>query len=166
MKGENTGKRIRIVVLFIPLLMGPVVEAQESSTPLSAVALQGEGGFAICQSCHDASLNPPKAPPMFGVQKFYKRQYESKDEFVNAIVAFVEHPSDSSALMKMPVSKLGLMPALPLGSDTLTPIATYIYEAQFEPPCDHWANVLGSGDDHGGKGHRRQAQSKYDKFCK
>ena len=158
-------KRIGFISLSILLITAPVVSAEDNTAPLSAAALQGEKSFAICQGCHDASLNPPKAPPMFGVQKFYKRQYESKDEFVRAIVEFVEKPSNDNALLKMPVKKLGLMPALPLGSDTLTPIASYIYEAQFEPPCDHWAHALKASGGHGGKGHRRQVESMYEKFC-
>lgn len=138
--------------------------AQENQTSLSESALQGEADFAICQSCHDASLNPPKAPPMYGVQRRYKRQFENQQEFVDAIVKFVSQPTNEGALMKHPIKKLGLMPALPLGEDKLTKIATYIYEENFEPPCDHWANAISSEK---GKGkHRQHVQATYDDLCK
>ncbi len=99
-----------------------------------------------------------------GVQRRYKRQYENQQEFVDAIVKFVSQPTEDGALMKHPIKKLGLMPALPLGDDNLSKIATYIYEENFEPPCDHWANAISSEK---GKGkHRKKVQSNYDELCK
>jgi hypothetical protein len=147
------------------LLIGSsLLYAQEDQTSLSELAVQGEADFAICQSCHDASLNPPKAPPMYGVQRRYKREFENQQEFVDAIVKFVSQPGEEGALMKHPIKKLGLMPALPLGNDNLSKIATYIYEENFEPPCDHWAHAISSEK---GKGkHRQHVQSVYDELCK
>ena len=155
-------------VLTSLLLGSPALSAQEDQTPLSEMAVQGKANFAVCQACHDASLNPPKAPPMYMVQRRYKRQYENQREFVDAVARFAGQPTEDGALMKRPIEKLGLMPPLPLGDNMLSGIATYIYEESFEPPCEHWAHAMSSG--HGkGKGsgkHRQHVQSMYDELCK
>jgi hypothetical protein len=153
---------------LVPLLLGSsMLSAQEDQTPLSELAVQGKANFAVCQSCHDASLNPPKAPPMFGVQRRYKRQHENQQAFVDAVVKFVSKPTEDGALMKKPIKKLGLMPPLPLGDAMLTGIATYIYEESFEPPCDHWAHALSSskGKGKGAEKHRQHVQAMYDELC-
>lgn len=157
-------KQCGSVVLMALLLNSPITRADDNQTSMSELAVTGGTKFAVCQSCHDASLNPPKAPPMFGVQRRYKKQYASQQEFVDAVVQFVSQPTDDGALMKGPVRKLGLMPGLPLGDDMLSEIAAYIYEESFEPPCEHWAHALSSGK---GKGkHRQHVQGMYEEFCK
>ena len=157
-------KKIGCAALTSLLISSPLICAQEDQASLSELAVQGKAIFPVCQSCHDASLKPPKAPPMYGVQRRYKRQYENQQEFVDAMVKFVGHPTEEKALMQHPIKKLGLMPALPLGDDQLSRIATYIYEEIFEPPCDHWTNAISSER---GKGkHRQHVQSMYDDLCK
>jgi len=99
-------------VLASLLLGSMALSAQEDQTPLSELAVQGKANFAVCQACHDASLNPPKAPPMYMVQRRYKRQYENQREFVDAVVKFAGQPTEDGALMKRPIEKLGLMPHL------------------------------------------------------
>jgi len=166
-------KNISVGALASLLLGSPMLSAQEDQTSLSELAVKGKASFAVCQACHDASLNPPKAPPMFGVQRRYKRQYDTQQEFVNAVVKFVAQPTESAALMKRPIKKMGLMPGLPLGDEMLSGIATYIYEESFEPPCDHWSYAISAGQGKGGgKGggqgsgkHRQHVQDMYDEFC-
>ena len=156
-------------VALVLLLASPLLSAETEQVALSERAVLGEGKFAVCKACHDDSLKPPQAPPMFGVQRRYKQQFESQQEFVDAIVKFVTHPTESEALMKGPVKKLGLMPGLPLGDDMLSEIATYIYEERFEPPCEHWAQMKSSEKGEGkgkGKGkHRQHVQTMYEEFC-
>jgi len=157
-------KQFGSMALMALLLNSPMARADDDGAPMSELAVTGGTKFAVCQSCHDASLNPPKAPPMFGVQRRYKQQYASQQEFVDAVVEFVSQPTDAGALMKGPVRKLGLMPALPLGDEMLSEIATYIFEESFEPPCEHWAHAMSSGK---GKGkHRQHVQGMYEEFCK
>ena len=159
-------KKLVYGVLTSLLLGSPVLSAQEEQTPLSELAVQGQANFTVCQACHDDSLNPPKAPPMYMVQRRYKRQHENQQEFVDAIVKFVSTPTEDAALMKKPVEKLGLMPPLPLADDMLSGIATYIYEESFEPPCEHWAHAMSSGHGKGSGKHRQHVQSMYDELCK
>ena len=64
-------KNIGCWALSSLLIGSSLLYAQEDQASLSELAVQGEAAFAICQSCHDASLNPPKAPPMYGVQRRY-----------------------------------------------------------------------------------------------
>ncbi len=161
-------KKIGYGALASLLLGSPALYAQEDQTTLSELAVQGKANFAVCQACHDASLNPPKAPPMYMVQRRYKRQYTNQQEFVDAVIKFASEPTEDGALMQRPVKMLGLMPPLPLGDDMLGSIATYIYEESFEPPCDHWAQAMSSGKGKGkGSGkHRQHVQSMYDELCK
>ena len=161
MKYRNIG----YITLTATLLASPPLFAQEDDTALSKTATQGKLNFAICQSCHDDSLNPPKAPPMFGVQRKYKRQHDTQQGFVDAVVKFVTQPTEDAALMKGPIKKLGLMPAMPLGNEMLSPIASYIYEASFEPPCEHWKNAMSSSKGNGSGKHRQHVQKRYDEFC-
>ena len=157
-------KKIVYGALTSLLLGSPTLFAQEDPTTLSELAVQGKANFAVCQGCHDASLKPPKAPPMFMVQRRYKSQYTNQQNFVDAVAKFVSNPTEDGALMKRPIKMLGLMPPLPLGEDMLSGIATYIYEESFEPPCDHWAQAMSSG--HGKGKHRQHVQSMYDELCK
>lgn len=152
-------------VMVVFLLGSSLLSAETEQAPLSERAVLGEGKFAVCKACHDDTLNPPQAPPMFGVQRRYKQQFESQQEFVDAIVKFVTLPTESEALMKGPVKKLGLMPGLPLGDDMLSEIATYIYEENFEPPCEHWAQAMLSEKGKGKGKHRQHVQSMYEEFC-
>ena len=150
-------------VMAVFLLGSSLLSAELEQAPLSEQAVLGEGKFAVCNACHDDTLNPPQAPPMFGVQRRYKKQFESQQEFVDAIVKFVTQPTEGDALMKGPVKKLGLMPGLPLGDDMLSEIATYIYEESFEPPCGHWAQAMSSEK---GKGkHRQKVRAMHEEFC-
>lgn len=106
--------------------------------PLSPAAASGQASIGVCLSCHNQELDPPLAPPLFGVQKRYKMMFPEKVDFVANMVAFVKNPRLDKAIMRRPVNKLGLMPAMDLPEDQLSDIANYIYEASFEYPCRHW----------------------------
>lgn len=127
----------------------------ENKAPLSEQAKAGEKVFtASCQACHNPEAIPATAPPMYGVQKHYKRAYGEKDAFIKAMAAFVKQPTVAQAVMKNPLKKLGLMPALPLPDKDLENVAAFIYESSFPPPCTHWRSVVkeaeakGKMDDH------------------
>jgi len=149
----------------VPGMPGP------SSAGLSADAQAGHRLYAVCHSCHDPNLEPPQGPPMFGVQRRYKRATGGKQAFVDRMVTFVETPTKETAVMTPAVERLGLMPPLPLGKEPLRQLATYIFEAEFAPPCAHWKFALerdakaaaeaGEPDQH-----MRQDRKMYDKFCK
>jgi cytochrome c5 len=144
-----------------PELPGP------PATQLSAEAQAGHRLYAVCHSCHDPELDPPKGPPMFGVQRRYQRATDGKEAFIARMVTFVETPTTAQAVMTEAVANMGVMPALPLGQAPLRQLAAYIYEAEWPPPCAHWAHALERQAAAGVEGdHARQDHRMYEKFCK
>jgi cytochrome c553 len=153
-----------------------------NSMALTPEAEKGKTVVSACLACHNAELTPSLAPPFYGVQNQYKRNYSDKQSFINAVSDWAKHPSEEKALMKRPIQKLGLMPAMPLPDEMLAQIGAYLYEETFEPPCTHWANDLknsGSAQSQGmgrgkgkgqGKGqggnHDAMIRMKYNQLCK
>lgn len=121
---------------------------------LTPEAEKGKTAIAACMACHNAELTPALAPPFYGVQNKYKQTFSDKTMFIQAISDWAKNPTLENSLMKRPVQKLGLMPAMPLPDEMLAQIGAYLYEEDFEPPCTHWANDLknASGSQSQGKG--------------
>lgn len=143
------------------------VQKHTSPHGLSAQAAEGQKLFATCDACHNVALDPPKAPPMYGVQRRYKRTYSDKESFVQAVVDFVQKPSQDKVVMRRPAMKMGLMPPLPLPDDQLVKIATYIYEFPFPPPCEHWAIAIKNAEAAGEvDDHIEHDKMKLQQFCK
>lgn len=112
-------------------------EAKEAAVDETVVALDGKSLTAQnCYSCHspDAAHDNRVAPPLFAVRKHYQKKFGSKEEFVAAVVDFVQYPSADKAIMKGAVKKFGPMPAMQFDADQLQAIATYLYETEFEHP--------------------------------
>jgi hypothetical protein len=138
---------------------------------LTPEAEKGEAAIAACMACHNAELLPPLAPPFYVVQTRYQKEFDNKENFIKAISDWAKKPTLEKSLMKHPVQKLGLMPAMPLPDEMLSQIGAYIYEQEFEPPCKHWAGVLKSSKSMQKKGkengnHDAMVQMKYNKLCK
>lgn len=85
-----------------------------------------------CQSCHNQDT--PVGPPVYGIKMHYLEEHPEKEEFTNAINAFVLNPSEDKALLKHAVEKFGLMPRLSYSTENLNAIAEYIYETDFPKP--------------------------------
>ncbi len=113
-----------------------------SSYAMSPDAVEGKMLYPACETCHDPALNPPKGPPMWRIQRLYKRQFPDNEAFINNIVAFVKEPSLKTAIHREAVNDFGLMPPMLLPDDMLQKIATYILEEEFPPPCDYWKNAM------------------------
>jgi hypothetical protein len=89
-----------------------------------------------CFVCHMEKPDPSNkasmiAPPMMMVQKHYKPTYKNKDEFVNAIAAFVSNPDEKKALMPGAVRKFNLMPNLGYDKDEIKLIAETLFDIDF-----------------------------------
>ena len=145
------------------LLIIPIFTA--SSLALSPDAEAGKALFAACNVCHDQTLDPPQGPPMWSVQRIYKRQFDDDIELIKSMVAFVKSPSKETAIHQQAVKHLGLMPAMPLPDDMLTKIATYILEAKFPPPCEHWKNAAKRAGAMGDSNHARKDHKMFERFC-
>ena len=90
-----------------------------------------------CYACHSVitkSHNEIIAPPMIAVKKRYSMQYDDKEDFVNAIVAYASDPKAENALMPGAIDKFKPMPKQAFEEKDLRKIATYIYENQIETP--------------------------------
>ncbi len=109
---------------------------------LTPEAEKGKTAVNACLACHNAELSPALAPPFYGVQNKYKQAFSDKTMFIQAISDWAKNPTLENSLMKRPIQKLGLMPAMPLPDDMLAQIGAYLYEETFDPPCTHWANDL------------------------
>ncbi|MBF0287348.1 MAG: hypothetical protein HQM14_05965 [SAR324 cluster bacterium] len=131
----------------------------------SPEAETGKLFYPSCQVCHDPDQIPPLGPPMYGIQRQYKKAYLTKEKVIEHIVAYVNHPQEEKALMKNAVSALGVMPPLPLPEEVLNNIGSYIYEETFEPPCTHWEYAVKKAKMEGGSDHAKNDRQNYDKFC-
>jgi len=90
-----------------------------------------------CYACHSVATKSHDeiiAPPMIAVKKRYSMQYDNKEDFVNAVVAYASDPKAENALMIGAVNQFKAMPKQAFSEDDLKKIATYIYENKIETP--------------------------------
>lgn len=89
-----------------------------------------------CYLCHgpkDAE-NERVAPPMIAIKAHYIKDDTSKEEFTNAMLAFLEKPSEENAKLKGAVRKFGVMPYQPFKEEDIRKISAYIYDFEIEEP--------------------------------
>ena len=151
--------RAQVVILFSAMLYAA------NSNALSSDAVEGKALYPACHVCHNQAMDPPLGPPMWGVQRRYKRGTMDDEDFVKTMVNFVKTPTLETALHDMAVEQLGLMPPMPLPDEMLTKISTYILEEQFPPPCDHWRIAVKRAKAKGDISHAKQDQRQLDRFC-
>lgn len=132
---------------------------------LSPEATEGKALFAVCDACHNPTLDPPQGPPMWGVQRRYKMESESQDDFIARVADFVASPSVDKAILVRAVDTLGLMPAMALPEDNLKKVAAYLWEAKFPPPCDHWKIGLKRAEAAGDAAHAAKERRQLKRFC-
>lgn len=90
-----------------------------------------------CYACHSVttkSYDEIIAPPMIAVKKRYSMQFDNKEDFVNAVVAYASDPKAENALMIGAVNQFKTMPKQAFSEEDLKKIATYIYENKIETP--------------------------------
>lgn len=149
----------------LTILLGTILFTV-SSHALSPEAIEGKALFPSCDVCHDQSKEPALGPPMWGVQRRYKKDTVDKAEFIQRMTSFVKAPTLETAIHDQATAQLGLMPAMPLPDDFLNKIAAYIFEEQFPPPCDHWRFAVKKATNNGDPGHAAKDQRQLDRFCK
>ena len=132
---------------------------------LSADAETGKSLYPACHVCHNPDIDPPLGAPMFGIQRQYKNITQTKEEFIQRVVAFAKAPSQDMVIMKSAANNLGLMQPMPLPDDMLIKIATYIYEENFAPPCTHWRIAIQRMEKTGDTVHMMKDRKMYNKFC-
>ncbi|MEO9804976.1 MAG: c-type cytochrome [Reichenbachiella sp.] len=104
-----------------------------------------------CYACHhpnSASHDDLIAPPLVAVKRRYQIQYPKKEEFVNAMVEWVQNPSQERVLMPGAVDQFNVMISMPLDTEVLQKIASYMYENELERPDwfeEHFKEMHGNG---------------------
>lgn len=85
-----------------------------------------------CFACHHPGMGQGPAarigPPMFRVREHYFREGMKREEFVEPIIAFVQHPGQGKSKMPGAIRNFGLMPALSIDEKDLSIIVSYIYD--------------------------------------
>jgi len=108
-----------------------------------------------CAVCHGDTggmeMQRRLAPPMMGVKRHYMKVHKDKESFVAAVVSWVKKPEEDKSLIKMAVKKFNLMPTIPVSSEDVEKIATYIYEEKMGMPKGSGGHMKKM---HGGKGHK------------
>lgn len=104
-----------------------------------------------CYACHSVTTKSHDeiiAPPMVSVKRRYLKAYDSKDDFVKAVVAYASDPKAENALMIGAVNQFKAMPKQAFKEEDLRKIATYIYNNEIETPEwfeDHFQQNHGNG---------------------
>lgn len=97
-----------------------------------------------CFACHHPEMSGGHAgrtgPPMFKVREHYFREGISREDFVNPIIAYVQHPDQEKSKMPGAIRNFGLMPPLTIDQEELERIVNYIYEHDLssEEWKDNW----------------------------
>lgn len=90
-----------------------------------------------CYACHSVitkSHSEIITPPMIAVKKRYSMQFDNKEDFIKAVVAYAHNPKAENSLMPGAINKFKPMPKQAFEEEDLKKIATYIYENEIETP--------------------------------
>jgi len=146
-------------------LLGAVLYAINSYA-LTPDATEGKSFYPACHVCHNQEMDPPLGPPMWGVQRRYKRNSLDNEDFIKSMSDFVKSPTIETAIHDQALEQLGLMPPMPLPDEMLRKISTYILEEHFPPPCAHWQIAVDRAEKKGDIEHTKQDQRQLNRFCK
>ena len=113
----------------------PVYSPEKSVTTAIHAA-----GFRVlestCFSCHspDATQESRVAPPMIAIKQHYLTGGTTKEDFTEALLAFMNHPTIEISKMPNAVQRFGLMPKMSLPEADIRSIAAYLYDTPIEAP--------------------------------
>lgn len=162
---------IQAILLFF--FVGCSEKKQDSSINIAeaniSAQIQSDGYTLLknnCYACHSVitkSHDEIIAPPMIAIKRRYKMNYNTKEEFVNAITNWALNPTKEHALMRGAVMQFNVMPKQPFIKDDLIKIADYMYDNELEKPewfenhfNEQHPNGMGKGMEKGmGKGMMR-----------
>ncbi len=86
-----------------------------------------------CVTCH-FETKAVSAPSVIEFQKQYKLAFPNRDDFVDYMAKWVQHPNPTTSLMDGAIKKYELMPELGFDLYTLEQISEYIYDTDFTKP--------------------------------
>ena len=148
----------KLLILLTTLFLFSCNQKKESYKPLDnetvvidTIAHNGKKLMEThCYLCHSPSAKENEgriAPPMIAVKSRYLMDYDTKEDFVKAITAFVENPTEDNTKMHGAVKKFGVMPKQVFPENTVAQIADFMFDYQIEEPTwfkEHWQ---GHGND-------------------
>ncbi|MBO8093299.1 MAG: c-type cytochrome [Prosthecochloris sp.] len=111
--------------------------SEPSSGAQQAVTSGTSDGKAIyeryCMMCHSMAPPPVAAPPVRGVSFHYREAFESREEAVEHMVAFMKNPDPEQAVCDpQAIERFGLMPAMQLAEDELRTVSGWFWD-QYDP---------------------------------
>lgn len=142
----------RILILLTTVLLFSCNKKKEEYKPIENEKIQldtiAHNGKKLmethCYLCHSPSAKEGEgrvAPPMIAVKSRYLMDHEIKEEFVKAIAAFVENPTEEHAKMRGAVRNFNIMPKQVFPENAVEQIADFMFDYQIEEPSwfkEHW----------------------------
>ena len=83
-----------------------------------------------CITCH-FETQTISAPSVQKFKSVYITAFPKKQDFINYMATWVQHPNANTSLMQDAIKKHELMPELGFDLDTLKQISEYIYNTDF-----------------------------------
>ena len=108
-------------------------------------ALDGQAIFdRNCTACHAMNPPPKSAPPIVGVISRYHTKFQTKEDGVNHLVAYLKLPKKQNALEQQAIIRFGLMPLSPLSEPELRDVAEWVWD-QYDPAMGACGGFSGQG---------------------
>ncbi len=108
-------------------------------------ALDGQAIFdRNCTACHAMNPPPKSAPPIVGVISRYHTKFQTKEDGVNHLVAYLKLPKKQNALEQQAIIRFGLMPPSPLSEPELRDVAEWVWD-QYDPAMGACGGFSGQG---------------------
>ncbi len=127
------------------LLMVGVGLLFNTAADAATKALDGQAIFdRNCTVCHAMNPPPKSAPPIIGVISRYHTKFQTKEDGVNHLVAYLKLPDSKNAVEPQAITRFGLMPPSPLSDPELKAVAGWVW--------DHYDPAMGSCDGFRGQG--------------
>ncbi|MEZ4968476.1 MAG: DUF3365 domain-containing protein [Flavobacteriaceae bacterium] len=119
-----------------------------------------------CYLCHNPKASEVSmiAPPMVAIKKHYIDSTTTKEQFIKAMVDWINDPTVEKSKMPGALNRFGIMPYQPYPEETIGLIAEYLYDYEIAQPewfDDHFQREHGGrmGKGNGmGKGMGKGAQ--------
>jgi cytochrome c2 len=142
-----------MIFLLLQLIVAKPLPSNEGSQAiLQNQAYLIDDGLTLlkkhCYTCHNPNTKSHDdiiAPPLAGIKKHYSTNYPEKQDFTEAMIGFVKHPTAEKSLMKGPVKRFGLMPKPAATDQEIRQIVDYIRDFELEKPKWFDAHEKGHG---------------------
>jgi nitrate reductase cytochrome c-type subunit len=89
-----------------------------------------------CYLCHNPKASEVSmiAPPMVAIKKHYIDSATTKEQFIAAMVDWINDPQEEKSKMPGALNRFGIMPYQPYPEETIGQIAEYMYDHEIAQP--------------------------------